>query len=125
MRSLGEQLITFRVALFCFLMALVLAGAVGFTVWFDKATYFIGIDRQNVAIYNGRPGGFLWFHPTLVHRYPLTVAQVLPANVTLLRTGMLESSYGTAETVVSALTHELAAIAAVNAATNSGTVANG
>jgi protein phosphatase len=125
LQGLGRQIVTFRLALFSFVLLIIIAGSVGTTIWFNKASYFIGIDQQHVAIYNGRPGGFLWFKPTLVKKYPLTTSQVLPANLTLLRTGMLESSYADASRVVGNLTNELATIATVNTTQNSGTTASG
>lgn len=119
-QHLGEQLVTFRVALFSFTLALVLAGALGFTIWFDKASYYIGIHNQHVAIYNGRPGGFLWFKPSLVNDTPLKTASVLPANLPLLKQGMLEPSYAAAQQIVTNLTNEQAAIAALSTSTSSG-----
>lgn len=119
-QHLGEQLATFRVALFSFALTLVLSGALGFTIWFDKASYYIGIDRQYVAIYNGRPGGFLWFNPTLVTQTPLKTSAVLPANLPLIREGMLEPSYAVAQQVVKNLSNEQSAIAALNASNATG-----
>lgn len=118
---LGDQLVTFRVALYSFALTLVLAGAIGFTVWFDKASYFIGTDHQYVAIYNGRPGGFLWFKPTLVTRTALQTSAVLPANLPLISVGMLEPSYDVASQIVKNLSSEQAAIAALKASTATGT----
>jgi protein phosphatase len=123
-QNLSDHFVTFRVALFGFVLFLVLAGALGFTVWFNKATYFIGIDQNNVAIYNGRPGGLLWFKPTLVEKTSLTVNKVLPANLSLLRSGMLESSLAAANQTVSNLANEQAVIAAITATSNTG-VSNG
>ena len=119
-QSLGEQLATFRVALFSFALILVLGGALGFTIWFNKASYYIGINHQYVAIYNGRPGGFLWFKPTLAEQTPLKVSAVLPANLPLIEVGMLEPSYAVAQQVVKNLANEQAAIAALNASNATG-----
>ena len=120
-QRLGEQLVTFRVALFSFALTLVLAGAIGFTVWFDKASYFIGVDHQYVAIYNGRPGGFLWFKPALVTQTSLKTSAVLPANLPLITVGMLEPSYFVAQQIVKNLSNEQAAIATLNASNATGT----
>ncbi len=117
---LGDQLVTFRVALFSFALVLVLGGAIGFTVWFDRASYFIGINHQYVAIYNGRPGGFLWFKPTLAEQTPLKISAVLPANLPLIEEGMLEPSFTVAQQIVKNLANEQAAIAALNASNSTG-----
>ncbi len=119
-QRLGEQLVTFRVALFSFALVLVLGGALGFTVWFDKASYYIGINHQYVAIFNGRPGGFLWFKPTLAEQTPLKISAVLPANLPLIEEGMLEPSYAVAQQIVKNLANEQAAIAALNASNATG-----
>lgn len=108
-KGIGQQMVTFRVVLFSFILILVLAAAIGVTVWFDKATYFVGLDHNNVAIYNGRPGGLLWFQPTLVTETNLPLQQILPANRALVRSGMLETSYDAATKTVTNLRNELPA----------------
>jgi len=123
-QNLGEQLVTFRVALFSFVLTLVLAGALGFTIWFNKASYFIGIDHQYVAIYSGRPGGFLWFKPSLMTTTPLKASAVLPANLPLIEQGMLEPSYAVAQHIIKNLSSEQAAIAALNTS-NASSSSNG
>jgi protein phosphatase len=87
-------------------LLVILGGIAGFTIWFNRATYFVGIDGGHVTIFEGRPGGFLWFKPTVVRETALPVSAVLAGNVTLLRAGVLESSYGAAEHVVDDLTNE-------------------
>lgn len=106
----GERLVTARTALFVIALIAVLGGIAGFTVWFNRGTYFVGVDNAHVAIFEGRPGGFLWFKPTLVRETSLPIDSVLEANVSLLRAGVLESSYGAAEHVVDDLTNENGAL---------------
>jgi serine/threonine protein phosphatase PrpC len=102
-RNAGERLVTARVVLFLLLLAGVLGGAAGFVVWFDRATYFVGLRGDRVAIFEGRPGGLLWMRPTVVEETSLTAAQVFPPTLPLLRAGILESSFGTARQVVANL----------------------
>jgi protein phosphatase len=94
------------VVLFVIVLAALLGGIAGITVWFDRATYFVGIDRGNVAIFEGRPGGMLWFNPTLVTRTSTPVSSVLEANLSLLRAGILESSFQDAATTADNLAKE-------------------
>ncbi len=101
-----ERLLTTRVALFTIALLAILGGIAGFTVWFNRATYFVGIDKGQVTIFEGRPGGFLWFKPTVVRETTLPVTSVLDANVALLRAGVLESSYTAAQHVVDDLSNE-------------------
>jgi PPM family protein phosphatase len=98
--------VTVRTALFVIALVAILGGIAGFTIWFNRATYFVGVKDGNVAIFEGRPGGFLWFKPTVVRVTSLPIGNVLEANVSLLKAGVLESSYSAAEHVVSDLTNE-------------------
>ncbi|HEY5274401.1 MAG TPA: PP2C family serine/threonine-protein phosphatase [Acidimicrobiales bacterium] len=102
----GERIVTVRAALFVVALVSVLGGIAGFTLWFNRGTYFVGISDGHVTIFEGRPGGFLWFKPTVIRETSLPISGVLDANVSLLRAGVLESSYGAAEHVVNNLTNE-------------------
>jgi protein phosphatase len=102
----SERIVTVRVFAFTLVLVALLGGIAGFVIWFNRATYFVGIANSHVAIFEGRPGGFLWFHPTLVETTPLAVTSVLPANVSKLREGILESSYDGAQSVVQNLDNE-------------------
>jgi protein phosphatase len=71
--------VTGRVIVFLLLLLVVLgagAGAVGF---YARGAYFVGLDEGRVAIFKGRPGGLLWFAPTVEERTDLT-AGVLPES---------------------------------------------
>jgi PPM family protein phosphatase len=102
----GDRIVTLRAALFVIVLLCLLGGVAGFTLWFNRATYFVGIDNGHVTIFEGRPGGFLWFKPTVVRETSLPIGSVLEANVSLLEAGVLEPSYSDAEHVVDNLTNE-------------------
>ena len=97
---------TGRVVLFTIVLVGLLGGIAGFTYWFDRATYFVGIDHGNVAIFEGRPNGMLWFHPSLLTRTSTPVSKVVDANLPLLQSGILESSYDDAVTTATNLANE-------------------
>jgi protein phosphatase len=101
-----ERVVTLRSVLFVLLLVGTLGGIAGTVEWWVRATYFVGIDSGHVAVFEGRPGGFLWFKPRLVDRTALRLSQVFRANLGPLRAGMLEPSLAAAESVVSSLTHE-------------------
>ncbi|HEY5091760.1 MAG TPA: PP2C family serine/threonine-protein phosphatase [Acidimicrobiales bacterium] len=44
----------------------VVVGAYFIVHWYAYSTYYLGDDSGVVAIYQGQPGGVLWFKPTLV-----------------------------------------------------------
>ena len=33
--------------------------------WYARAGYFVGVAGRRIMIYQGRPGGVLWFRPTV------------------------------------------------------------
>ena len=72
--------ITARVVAFVVVLLLVLAGAAGAIGFYARGAYFVGLDEGNVAIFKGRPGGLLWFAPTVEERTTLTEASVPAAR---------------------------------------------
>jgi hypothetical protein len=101
-----DRIFTVRVALFVLVLVAVLGGASGFVLWFDKASFFVGLDHGYVAIFQGRPGGMLWFKPSVVERTSLKPADLLASNVVYLHEGMEESSYQAARDLVRNLSLE-------------------
>ena len=101
-----DRILTIRVALFVLVFAAVLGGTAGVVVWFDKASFFVGLDQGHVTIFQGRPGGLLWLKPSVVERTALTPPDLLASNVVYLRQGMEESSYQAARNLVHDLSLE-------------------
>ena len=67
---------TWRVMGFVFLLVAVVLGTLAALGVYARSTYFVGFSGDQVAIYKGRPGGYLWFKPTLRERKPLARAEV-------------------------------------------------
>ena len=61
----GRRLITFRTLLFLILLGAVVVGAFAAIRWYDINSYFVGVDNNELVVYQGRVGGFLWYHPVL------------------------------------------------------------
>jgi PPM family protein phosphatase len=118
----GDRLVTFRAALFVIVLLCLLGGVAGFTLWFNRATYFVGVKDGNVTIFEGRPGGFLWFKPTVVRETSLSIGGLLQSNVSLLEAGVLEPSYSDAEHVVDNLTSEDGALGIPQPSTTATTI---
>jgi PPM family protein phosphatase len=76
--SRGRRL-TWRVVAFAAALLLVVGAATAAVGWYARHTYFVGTRGSRVAIFKGRPGGLLWFDPTLEQRSDLAVADV-PEN---------------------------------------------
>src|SRR4051812_41456786 len=97
---------TWRV--FAFLVAVVVVLAAGLVAvgWYARHTYYVGIDNGQVAIFKGRPGGLLWFNPTLDRRTALTAQQVPPARLADVKAGKEEATRAEAQRYVNALRQE-------------------
>lgn len=87
----GRRL-TWRVGLF----VVVLLALIGFVMaavgWYARNTYFVGIDGEEVVIYKGRPGGVLWFDPTVEETTGITVDEIPPAELDILEEGKDQAS---------------------------------
>jgi len=105
-RGPGERMVTPWTVLFVLALVGVLGGAAGFVEWFVKASYFVGFEGNKVAIFQGRPGGFLWFKPIVVETTSLTRSSVYPPSLPFLKAGLLEPSLSAAVGAVSSLMNE-------------------
>ena len=101
--------LTWRVVAFLITLVLVAGVAVAAVGWYARRAYYVGLDGDHVAIYKGRPGGLLWFEPTLQERKPLTTADVLPSRLPDLRAGRQEPTKADADRYVNNLRQEAAA----------------
>ena len=65
---------------FVILLAAVVVGAFAAVRWYDTNSYFVRVNNNELVIYQGRIGGFLWYHPVEVRtRTGVTTADV-PAS---------------------------------------------
>jgi protein phosphatase len=94
-----------------FVVALVLVVGLALVAvgWYARHTYYVGIDNGQVAIFKGRPGGLLWFNPTLDQRTALSEKDVPPARLPDVRAGKEEATRAEAQRYVNALRQEAAA----------------
>jgi protein phosphatase len=93
---------------FAFLLAVVVVIAAGLAAvdWYARHTYYVGLDHGQVAIFKGRPGGLLWFKPTLDRRTSMTEQQVPPARLPDVKAGKEEATRAEAQRYVNALRQE-------------------
>jgi protein phosphatase len=89
--------------LFVILFGAILVGAFAAIRWYDTNSYFVGVSKNELVIYQGRIGGFLWYHPVEVERTGATTADVPGNYLGALNTGVEESSVGAARAYVSNL----------------------
>jgi PPM family protein phosphatase len=82
--------------------------AIGATAinWYARHTFYVGLQNDQVVIFRGRPGGLLWFDPTLEKRTDLSVDDVLEVHLPELRDGKSQSSLADADRYVNNLEQE-------------------
>ena len=97
---------TWRVAVFLLLFIGVLASAGAAVNWYARHTFYVGLEGNQVVIFRGRPGGLLWFEPTLEKRTPLTTDEVVAARLPDLRKGKPQASLADADRYVNNLEQE-------------------
>jgi protein phosphatase len=57
-------------------IVIVVGVAGGVLIWYARDTYYVGTNLSNVAIYRGRPGGVLFWNPTLEQRTTLLTSSL-------------------------------------------------
>lgn len=99
-RSRRQRALTWRSVAF----VLVVLGLLGVGLFlvndYARNTYTVTVDGDEVAILRGRPGGFLWFEPSLVERTGIDADDVPPALVDDLDAGVSRPTLREARTYV-------------------------
>jgi PPM family protein phosphatase len=98
--------VTWRMVVFTVALLAVLGTAAGAIGWYARSTYYVGIDGDQVGIYRGRPGGLLWFDPTLEEPTTLRVGEVPAARRPDLEAGREFTSLAAAQRYVQNLIDE-------------------
>jgi protein phosphatase len=100
--------ITFRVVAFTIILLVLVAGVIAAIGVYARGSYFVGMDHAQLTIYKGKPGGLLWFQPTVVERTGVATTDVLPTRLTDLQSGKEEASLNDARQYVHNLQTEAA-----------------
>jgi len=95
--------LTWRVAVFVVALLLLVALVAGALGWYARNTYFVTVEDEQVVIFKGRPGGFLWFDPTVEERTGIALAEVPEAEVADLEDGVDQATLADAESYVANL----------------------
>jgi PPM family protein phosphatase len=102
----GRRLITVRTLIFVVILAAVVVGAFAAIRWYNINSYYVGVQDNELIIYQGRIGGFLWYHPVELERTGVTVADVPSISWQNLQSGVEETSVSNARQYVSNLVSE-------------------
>jgi len=102
-RRRGPRRITFRVLFF-----LILLGALAYGAWYVikvyvNDSYFVAVQKNELVIYQGRPGGFLGIEPKIVAHTHVTTAQVEDIVLPALRHDVTEPTKKAANQYVAKL----------------------
>ena len=92
-----RPLLTLRVVLFIVVLVGIIGVAAVALGVYARASYFVGLDGQRVAVFKGRPGQLLWFKPTVDHETGHVVADLLPQAQEQVRANKLEPSRSAAD----------------------------
>jgi protein phosphatase len=106
--------VTFRVIGFTILLAAVVAAAYFVVRWYATDNWYVTIQKGELVVYQGRPGGLLWFDPKLVYRSGVSTADILPLHVPSLRRDVQEPSLNAAKNYVKTLQQEAFSQAQIN-----------
>jgi protein phosphatase len=98
--------LTVRLVLFLLALVLVLAGAGAAIGVYARGSYYVGLSQDRLTIFQGRPGGLLWFKPTVRQRFDMTTAQVPQDRLADVRAGKAEPSLAAARRYVQNLQSE-------------------
>jgi PPM family protein phosphatase len=103
-RRLGiQRRITVRVVLFVLLVAAIPTAAYFAIRWYAYDNWFLSVQKGEIVVQQGHPGGILWFHPRVVDRTGVTTSQLLSADVDQIRSGVQEPSLADAKHYVANL----------------------
>jgi serine/threonine protein phosphatase PrpC len=100
------RVVTVRVVAFVVLILLVLGGAAAAIAWYARSGYFVSLQGQNITIFKGRPGGVLWWKPTVARTTTTSINDIESRHIPDLQAGVGEPSLSAADDYVSSLVTE-------------------
>ena len=93
-----------RVLLWALPVVVVLGVAFGVVDYYAHHTYFVGSDRGHVTVFQGRPGGLLFWNPTVKDRTSLRTKTLTSADASQVKAGHGQfGSVGGANSYISGL----------------------
>ncbi|HEY1465784.1 MAG TPA: Stp1/IreP family PP2C-type Ser/Thr phosphatase [Acidimicrobiales bacterium] len=96
----ARRLLTFRALLVVVILAAVIYGAFYAVRWYNNSSYFVKTHHNQLVIYQGRIGGFLWYHPVLVQNTGVRSSDVPAPYLPSITAGVQESSLADARKYV-------------------------
>jgi protein phosphatase len=93
-------LLTFRALLVVVILAAVIYGAFYSVRWYNNNSFYVKAHNNELVIYQGRIGGFLWYHPVVVEHTGVHTGDVPAPYLTSIQAGVQESSLASARKYV-------------------------
>jgi len=109
--AIRTRTFTWRVALFIAALIGLLGVSAAAVGYYARATYFVAPGGPNdsvVVVYQGRPGGFLWFEPTVAESTDLRVADLGAVARSRVTDGHVEPTLDAARRYVATLGEQVA-----------------
>ncbi len=92
------SIFTWRLVAFVAGVVLVLGVFLASITIYARSTYYVGLDGESVVIYKGRPGGVLWFDPTIETDVEINVGQLDEVDLPAVSEGIEFGTLGEAKT---------------------------
>jgi serine/threonine protein phosphatase PrpC len=102
-RKGARRLLTFRALLVVVILAAVIYGAFYAVRWYNNNSYYVKAHNNELVIYQGRIGGFLWYNPVVVQNTGVLTGDVPAPYLPSIKAGVQESSLASARTYVNNL----------------------
>ncbi len=102
----AARFLTLRVVAFVVALLLLVAGAGVGVAWYARSGYFVGLQGQDITVFKGRPGGVLWWKPTVAQATNTSTADIESRHLPDLRAGIEETSLNAAKRFVISLVIE-------------------
>jgi hypothetical protein len=116
-----QRRLTLRVVLFVLVVAAVPTAAYFAIRWYAYDNWYLSVQKNEIVIQQGHPGGVLWFRPKAVDRTGTTTTQLLPSDVTQIRSGVQEPSLPAAKRYIANLRNEYITVQNAKQATSTTT----
>jgi len=95
-RAIRSRRLSWRAAFVTLIVAGILTSAYAIVHWYAYSSYYIGAANGNVVIYQGQPGGVLWFSPKVSITSAAPLKQFRPADQASIRATISEPSVSAA-----------------------------
>jgi len=99
----GPRVLTTRSLAFVIAVVALLGVGAWLVERYANGTYHVTVDEDAVVVYQGRPGGFLWFDPELAERTDIDVGDVPASVLDDLQAGVSQPSLARARRYVANL----------------------